>query len=63
MLGAILIGMYRQRKLAFKVGYLTICDPSVEVLEFVPDVCNVSGENCAAVVQHVICDLRSGVLI
>jgi len=53
---AILIGVRERKKVPFKVGYRTICQPDVNVLEFVYGCLrgNASEENCAAFVREVM---------
>jgi len=59
---AILIGLRERRKLPFRLGCFTICEPEVNVLEFVPGGLrgNASEENCAALVREVMRSLDRG---
>lgn len=59
---AILIGMRRRRKLPFRLGYFTLCEPAVKVLEFVYGGLrgNASEENCVALVKEAIRSLEGG---
>jgi Acetyltransferase (GNAT) domain len=59
---AILIGLCHGKKLRFTMGYRTVCQPEVNVLEFVSGSLrgNASEENCAALVQQVMKSLNKG---
>jgi CelD/BcsL family acetyltransferase involved in cellulose biosynthesis len=59
---ATLIGMHRRRKLPFKLGGFNLCEPPINILEFVYGGLrgNASDENCAALVRHVILSLEEG---
>ena len=59
---AILVGFFERRKLSFKLGYFTICEPEVNVLEFVSGGLrgSASNENCAAFVHEVMRSLDEG---
>jgi len=59
---AILIGLRERKKMPFKLGYFTICQPEVNVLEFVYGGLrgNASEENCAALVRQVMSSLAEG---
>jgi hypothetical protein len=57
-----LIGLRERRKLPFRMGCFTLCEPEVNVLEFMPGGLrgNASEENCAAFVQQVRRSLDEG---
>jgi hypothetical protein len=59
---AMLIGRRERRKLPFRMGRFTICEPEVHVLEFVSGGLrgNASEENCAAFVRQVMRSLDEG---
>jgi hypothetical protein len=59
---AILVGLRERRKLFYKLGWLTICEPEINVLEFVSGALrgNASEENCAAFVRQVMRSLEEG---
>ena len=59
---AILVGLRERKKMPFKLGYFTICQPEVNVLEFVYGGLrgNASEENCAALVREVMRSLDEG---
>ena len=61
-LDAILIGLRERRKLPFRLGCFTICEPEVNVLEFVSGGLrgNASEENCAAFVRELMRSLDRG---
>jgi len=58
----ILIGLCERRRVPYRLGYFTICEPEVNVLEFVYGGLrgNASEETCAALVRHVIRSLDQG---
>jgi Acetyltransferase (GNAT) domain len=60
---AILVGLRERRKMPFKLGCFTICQPKLNVLEFVQGALrgNASEENSAALVREVIRSLDAGV--
>jgi hypothetical protein len=59
---AILIGLCERTKLLFRIGCFTICEPEVNVLEFVSGSLrgNASEENCAAFVRQAMRSLDEG---
>ncbi len=59
---AILVGFRERRKLSFRLGYFTICEPEVNVLEVVSGGLRgkASKENCAAFVRQVMRSLDEG---
>jgi hypothetical protein len=59
---AILVGLRERKKMPFKLGYRTICQPEVNVLEFVYGCLlgNASQENCTAFVREVMRSLDEG---
>jgi hypothetical protein len=59
---AILVGLRERRKLPFRMGCFTICEPEVNVLEFVSGGLrgNASEENCAAFVRQAMRSLDEG---
>ncbi len=59
---AILVGLRERRKLPIRLGYFTVCQPEIDVLEFVYGGLrgNASEENTAALVQQVIRSLEEG---
>ena len=59
---AIMIGRREHRKMSFKLGYLTLWERTVEVLEFVHGALrgNASEQNCADLVQQVMQSLVEG---
>jgi hypothetical protein len=59
---AILVGLREHKKMPFKLGYFTIYEPEVNVLEFVYGGLrgNSSEENCAALVREVMRSLDEG---
>jgi len=61
-LEAILIGRREKRKLSFKLGYLTLCERTVDVVEFVHGALrgNASEQNCVGLVREVMRSLVEG---
>lgn len=59
---AILIGLRERRKMPFRLGYFTICQPEVNVLEFVAGGLrgNATVETCAVLIREVIRSLDEG---
>lgn len=59
---AILVGFFERRKMSFKLGHFTICEPEVKILEFVSGGLRgrASNENCAAFVHAVMRSLDEG---
>lgn len=59
---AILVGLRERRKLSYKLGWLTICEVEINVLEFVSGALrgSASEENCAAFVRQVMRSLDEG---
>lgn len=59
---AILVGLRERRKLPYRLGWLTICELDIKVLEFVSGGLrgSASEENCAALVRQVIRSLKKG---
>jgi hypothetical protein len=59
---AILVGRRERKKMPFKLGYFTIYEPEVNVLEFVYGGLrgNASEENCVALVREVMRSLDEG---
>jgi hypothetical protein len=59
---AMLVGLREHKKMPVKLGRITICQPQVDVLEFVHGSVRgrASDENCAALVQQVVQSLSQG---
>jgi hypothetical protein len=59
---AILVGLREHKKMPVKLGHITICQPQVDVLEFVHGSLRgrASDENCAVLVQQVVQSLDQG---
>lgn len=59
---AILVGMRERQKIPVKLGHITVCQPEVNVLEFVHGGLRgaASAENCAALLQQVMRSLGQG---
>ena len=59
---AILVGLRERKKIPVKLGHITVCQPEVNVLEFVHGGLRgaASAENCVALLQQVMRSLDQG---